>query len=301
MRPPKLSVLCAFALAGVLAIPSVVGAQSVGFIAALVGTVEVRTGASRSWEAGLVDRDLEIGDIVRTEADSGAKILLVDESMLTLGASTELLIESYLVGSAALRDPSVLRLLKGRARVVIGEAFGGPTRVEMYTPTAVIGVKGSEYDVALVQDPVQGPSLRACSLEGNVWVRPIDPGGAGRPVDLAVGFCMDVFRGGKFTEPYPGSPSESGVAPELEGTPGSGSTETLIFGEPGVGAGSGSGPLGTPWLIVSPGNPAPASPIELAPGPVFVLSPGEAQQVPGAAKPEPVRQGGPLVFETRPR
>jgi hypothetical protein len=167
-------------------------AQPVGFVAALEGDVEVLATGTTSWTAAAVDRDVEVGDTIRTGPGSAVKILLIDETILTLGEETELPIDSYIVGPNATRDPSVLKLLKGKARVLVGEAFGGPTRVEMHTPTAVIGVKGSEFDAHIVDDPRRGKWTLCCNLGGSVFVRPVDPG-VGGSEEPRLGFCTKVF------------------------------------------------------------------------------------------------------------
>ena len=68
--------------------------------------------------------------------------MLVDDTTLTLGEETEVVIDELLVGPAALRELSILRQLRGKLRVRVGEAFGGTTRLQVHTPTAVMGVKG---------------------------------------------------------------------------------------------------------------------------------------------------------------
>lgn len=178
---------------GMLASPGLAGAEPVGFIAAFEGSVEVQGAGSMSWAAAALDRDLEIGDVVRTGPASAVKMLLADETILALGESTELTIDSYIVGSAATRDPSVLRLLKGKARVLVGEAFGGPTRVEMHTPTAVIGVKGTKFEAYVVEDRARGQWTLVCNLGGHIFVRRINEK-TERAVRPRFELCTRVFR-----------------------------------------------------------------------------------------------------------
>ena len=178
---------------GVLSAPRQVSAEPVGFVAATVGSVDIQPTGTTSWAAAMVDRDIELGDTVRTGPASAMKMLLADETILALGESTELVIDAYIVGAAATRDPSILKLLKGRARVLVGEAFGGPTRVEMHTPTAVIGVKGTEFEAYVVEDPVTGVWTLVCNLGGSIFVRQLE-GAAGRTVRPRYELCTRVFR-----------------------------------------------------------------------------------------------------------
>ena len=304
MRQLEFGLIRGVFLCAMLALPRLALAEPVGFIAAVKGNVEIQEAASTPWQAGLIDRDLEIGNILRTEAASAAKVLLIDETMLTLGESTELEIESFLVGAAARRDPSILRLLKGRARVAIGEAFGGPTRVEMHTPTAVIGVKGSEY-VATLKQSSSGWVLSVQALSGRVWVRPLT--GPGRQVDLVPNTVVEVSADGQVSEaqPAPLPPAEVEVESESE------SAETVLFGEPGVAAAGGAPEYLTPAGF-SPPPPAPAAPVPNsaspraaadafpAPAPSFIQSPQEGDQVSGIV-PEPAALvGGSLGIITTP-
>ena len=301
MRRIRVSWILSCVLGIVVAAPGIASGQAVGFIAAVQGSVEVRGSSSRSFEVGLRDRDLEIGDTVRTGPASAVKILLVDETMLTLGESTEVEIESLLTGSPALREPSILRLLKGAARVVVGEAFGGPTRLEMHTPTAVVGVKGSSYEAHLIRDPLRGPGLRVYSLGGKVWVQPLDGQGAVVVIDLPVNHYLDVFAGGDISGPNPGIPPGFGVSVESQISAGSDSVEGTLFGPPGVGAGVASDRRSGPWLIVSPEAPTGRVPLQVAPPRPFVGSPAEALQVGGGGGLTPVaaQERPPLVIVPR--
>ncbi len=222
---------------GMLASPGLAMAEPVGFIAAFEGSVEVQGSGSMSWAAAVLDRDLEIGDVVRTGPASAVKMLLADETILALGESTELTIDSYIIGSAATRDPSVLRLLKGKARVLVGEAFGGPTRVEMHTPTAVIGVKGTRFEAYVVEDRARGLWTLVCNLGGDIFVRQIGAK-TGRTVRPRFELCTRVFRDqppdDEIRRPLGFAP-----VPVLSSRPRSGAPE--VVGEPGAASKPGSG------------------------------------------------------------
>ncbi len=221
---------------GMLASPGLAGAEPVGFIAAFEGSVEVQGAGSMSWAAAALDRDLEIGDVVRTGPASAVKMLLADETILALGESTELTIDSYIVGSAATRDPSVLRLLKGKARVLVGEAFGGPTRVEMHTPTAVIGVKGTKFEAYVVEDRARGQWTLVCNLGGHIFVRRINEK-TERAVRPRFELCTRVFRDQPPSDEIR-RPLGFAPVPVLSSQPSRGAPE--VVGEPGLASKPGS-------------------------------------------------------------
>ncbi len=152
---------------GLLAMPA--AAEEAGFIAAVEGTVEVQPAGSTTFALAAVDRELSVGDTLRTGPDSAVKVLLVDDTILTLGEETTFTIESLHTGPAATRETSVLKLLEGRVRTIVGEAFGGTTRVEVHTPTATVGVKGTDFITDHVREPREYSTI--CLVEGGIYVR----------------------------------------------------------------------------------------------------------------------------------
>ncbi|HIG01682.1 MAG TPA: hypothetical protein EYQ66_10325 [Myxococcales bacterium] len=136
------------ALASVLCVPGVTGAslaaEPVGFVADVYGEVVRRAATETTWQAAVVDEAVWVGDTLRTGLNSAAKIVLVDDTTLGLGEDTLLTIDQMWVGPEALTEPSILRQLSGQLRTRVGEAFGGTTRIEIHTPTAIMGVKGTE-------------------------------------------------------------------------------------------------------------------------------------------------------------
>lgn len=159
--------LALFAVALLAAAPA--GAQEAGFIAAVEGTVEVQPAGSGTFALAAIDQELSVGDTLRTGPDSAVKVLLVDDTILTLGEETTFTIESLHTGPAATRETSVLKLLEGRVRTIVGEAFGGTTRVEVHTPTATVGVKGTDFITDHVREPREYSTV--CLVEGGIYVR----------------------------------------------------------------------------------------------------------------------------------
>jgi len=186
VRPGTAGPWLALALAAGLA-AGAAGAEPVGFLAVAEGDVAIQASGATSYAAASLDQEVEIGDTVRTGRDSLAKIVLVDDTMLTIDEETELEIDRYVVGPAATAEPSRIRLLGGHVRAVVGEAFGGPTRLEMHTPTAVIGVKGTEWLTWYLRE---SRLTIVCVVSGNVEVQNPAVGGI---VEPPVGTCSEVL------------------------------------------------------------------------------------------------------------
>ncbi len=202
-------------------------AASLGFVAAVQGQVEVRSSGGAGWAVAGLDRKLELGDHVRTGPASGVKILLANETILILGAASELTLGRS-------NEPSWLKLHAGQARVRVGET--APTSVELHTPSAVIGGEGAIFEAYVVEESAAVVWTLVCDPSGTSFARPLgsetDPTRPDQPQD-----CTRVARG----EPLVGLPRPPGFAPVpfLSSRPAPGAGELL--GQAGVAAGSGSG------------------------------------------------------------
>jgi len=128
------------------------GQEPTGTLVALQGSVQVvRAGAATP--AG-VGSQFAVGDAVRVETNSLARVVLRDGSLLVIGPdSTASVVEQRLGPPPRMR----LRLDRGSMRIMVGDAY--PSRPELYeveTPTAVARVRGTDFMV--VMDPVQNAS-----------------------------------------------------------------------------------------------------------------------------------------------
>jgi hypothetical protein len=155
--------LAAFALSFVLVtmMAAAAAAQVVGRVATLDGTVEIdRAGTTLVAAAGL---DVEKGDVVRTRSGGRIRLLLLDDTVVNLGASSTLTLDEQVLGDGATPPQSMLQLLGGKVRVLVSEVYAQPdAEFEVKTLTAVSGVRGTEfvvtYDAALQATEVIGIS-----------------------------------------------------------------------------------------------------------------------------------------------
>jgi hypothetical protein len=179
-----LRTLIALGVLGWLASPA--AAEPVGFFATLEGDVQVAPDQG-SFQAARQDGAVAIGDRVRTAEGARARIVFVDDTMLHVDEDTEIRIESFHVGAAASRELSVVRQARGRLRTVVGDAFGGTTRLEVHTPTAVVGVKGTDFETQDDSLPGGRPRWRMCLHGGGIVVS--NAFGAASP---RAGYCVRV-------------------------------------------------------------------------------------------------------------
>jgi hypothetical protein len=150
--------------------------QAVATIAALEGEVTLERKAKVTPLA--VDAELFEGDRIRTSADGRAEIALKDGSRLTLTALGNLTVSRYLVSPKQNKREAGFELLSGRLRAFVSKfaASIDESVWQVRTPTAVAGVRGTEFFV-LVDDGEGGgePGTDIVVEEGEVEVGSIDP------------------------------------------------------------------------------------------------------------------------------
>jgi len=85
-------------------------------------------------------------DIVRTGADSSAGIIFEDNTIISLGPKSALVIEEYVFAPEKGLLSMVARILKGTASYLSG-IIGrqSPESVKFHTPDATIGIRGTQF------------------------------------------------------------------------------------------------------------------------------------------------------------
>jgi len=208
-------------------------AESVGFVATARGDVQVQAYGTNSFEVASQDMEVDVGDTIRTGVASQAKILLVDDTTLSIDEETEIVIQSLHVGDAATRDRSIIRQTRGRLRTVVGSAFGGQTNLEVHTPTAVVGVKGTDFTSEEEESQQGGEQWLYCLVDGKIVVTTENNMGQPKP-----GHCVYAYENGDISEEFEARRAPLSI--DFSGAlAGFGGTE---LGEPpAVGSGPGDG------------------------------------------------------------
>lgn len=167
---------------------------SAGAIVSWKGEVSILRGASRNGSIvkGLVP--VYVGDTIVTSDNSRAKILLRDDTVLSVGPDTRLKISKYALATKTNRRYSVLNIAKGTVRSLVGRVFSGKGSLfRIRTQTAVVGVKGTDFFVSNI-----GGETEVVSASGRVTVA--DPKGNGK-VLVKPGHISIVKKGKLPTEP----------------------------------------------------------------------------------------------------
>lgn len=125
---------------------------------AAIGRIKTSAG-----EASLVDgttrRPAAIGaivsrsDMIETGRDGAVGLSLTDNSILSIGPNSQLIIRDYKFNSSAFNGSMRARLNRGTMAVTSGDiARGSPEAMQVETPTAILGVRGTTFLVRAGQD-----------------------------------------------------------------------------------------------------------------------------------------------------
>ncbi|MBE0605156.1 MAG: FecR domain-containing protein [Deltaproteobacteria bacterium] len=154
--------------------------------------------------------DVLLIDTVATREAAKAKMLFIDDSVLTLGEKTRVVVKEY-VYSKEKGGKSIFNLLDGKMKAVVGKA-----KFEVHTPTAVAAARGTVF---LIETGIRNgvPFTDVFSIEGEVVVTPQIASGArgggpgagdsGSPTRVSADGAMEVvLTPGDFVSVTPGEP-----------------------------------------------------------------------------------------------
>ncbi len=105
--------------------------------------------------AGNPGEPLFAGDVVTTGENSRAVFTLNGTGRFEVEASSETAIDELAEISQEEESQPVIRLVVGQLRAIINKGFGGEedgSRPVIHTPTAVAGVRGTEFDTVVSED-----------------------------------------------------------------------------------------------------------------------------------------------------
>ena len=159
--------------------------QAIGFYLTVIGKpTVVHVGQPAAMPVKLRE-SVYFKDVIETQADSRAKALFDDDSILTVGENSRVEVSEYIYDSANDQRSSVLRLVQGKARALVGKLFAGlGSRFEVHTPTAVAAARGTYFVVWIEEKASQKMGMseigtvRPVSVQG-LEVAELQAGGTG--------------------------------------------------------------------------------------------------------------------------
>jgi hypothetical protein len=127
---------------------TVSGTTEAATVAAVVGGAELQRAGGGEWQLVVVGSSLFAGDRVRTRPNSRLKLVFRDDSIVDVGPGTEVVVAGLLFNPDAGEYRTAIGVVTGKLRALVSEYYRAPnSRYEIETPTAVAGVRGTEFVV----------------------------------------------------------------------------------------------------------------------------------------------------------
>jgi hypothetical protein len=129
-----------------LAFPGIAAAADVGLIKVAKGSVQIQRGAAKL--PASVGASLQASDVIITGADGSAGITFTDNSLVSVGPNSVFAIEKYSFDTTTHAGEFQGNLKQGRLAAVSGKMVKqSPESMKIRTPSAVMGVRGTEFVV----------------------------------------------------------------------------------------------------------------------------------------------------------
>lgn len=141
----------------------------IGTVLAVDGVAEVRAQGATEWERLRFRDAIFPQDTVRTGADSKAKVLLRDDTIMTLSERSEMEFTEFLLTQDKRRN--IVSLLLGTLKVVTTRILGSDSVTQIQTPNTVAGVRGTTFVVRFTPPDTTDIFV----LQGIVTARNLDP------------------------------------------------------------------------------------------------------------------------------
>lgn len=114
---------------------------------------------------------ISAGDTLVTGSDGEAHVVLDDSALVALRANTRLKIEDYRADGTS-EDKAIFRLFKGAFRSITGwVGRNNPANYEVRTATATIGVRGTDHEPMVVEEPERDAGTYDKVNEGGTLLR----------------------------------------------------------------------------------------------------------------------------------
>lgn len=133
-------------------------AADAGTVQEVSGTVTIISTDNRSRQARAREV-IQSGDTLQTALRSEVVVKLADDSKIALRQNTRLQVTDFKFEQKP-SDSSIISVLRGTARMIsglIGKTM--PSQVAVRAPTATIGIRGTDFEVAVIPDDT--PDARA--------------------------------------------------------------------------------------------------------------------------------------------
>lgn len=148
MRTIKLLFICLLVMTLVLPTTAIAkDTDKAGKITAVSSKAEVKKGGGSKKFNAFKGMAITKGDTILTGKDGKVTMELDSDKEVTIGTNTILTVSELVKSAKALGGKTSLSLLKGKVVIKIKKKLDGDSRFEIETPTAIMGVMGTEFVV----------------------------------------------------------------------------------------------------------------------------------------------------------
>lgn len=160
--------------------------QVAGEVVSVEGVVFIRQDgrdASGSLRPARAGDPLKAGDVVNTSSNGKVKLLMKDKSIVDLGPSALFKVDHFAANGGTDRQVDV-SMMYGTMRTAVTQKITGQGRFKVRTPTATMGVRGTEF---VVKSEVRNLEEVRSAVQGKVLTpppaanAPASPGVDGKP------------------------------------------------------------------------------------------------------------------------
>jgi hypothetical protein len=133
-------------LAAALAVAFPALAADVGLIKVAKGSVQIQRGADKL--PATVGAGVQASDVIVTGADGSAGITFTDNSLVSVGPGSVFAIDKYSFDTTTHQGEFEGNLRQGRLAAISGKMVKqSPESMKIRTPSAIMGVRGTEFVV----------------------------------------------------------------------------------------------------------------------------------------------------------
>jgi len=151
MRSEKLA-LSGTAILALLVVPALAADPSIGTNAAIRNSVQTKANTDTALHPAVIRAAVHIGDVVVSGDKSALQILLVDQSVFTVGANARMTIDKFVYDPSRGASDIAASVAKGAFRFMSGPTLAGQGRNAISSPVATIGVRGTIVEGAVGAD-----------------------------------------------------------------------------------------------------------------------------------------------------
>jgi len=149
----------------------VIDKDDIGLIKSFEGSVVFERARTKQSVKVTGTESVLFRDVAETDEESRLELEFDDKSVLTLGEDTSLVINEMIFDPAKQTRKTIVEVAYGNIRVKASKLESKNTDFEVKTPTAVIGVRGTEFVVSVGKDG----KTKVLTLEGLVGVKSSNP------------------------------------------------------------------------------------------------------------------------------